>query len=168
MAMHAAVEIRLLTFNELQTIQDLAFTIWPIAYRKIISKEQISFMLDKMYSTESLHQQFYEGTHFLLAEQNNEPIGFAAFNFKQHNIYRLEKLYVLPDKKGIGLGKTLLQAVVQKVHQLGGSSLQLNVNRKNDAVQFYEKMGFTIIDTVDIAIGEGFFMNDYIMELLIS
>ena len=42
----------------------------------------------------------------------------------------------------------------------------LNVNRFNTAVKFYKKQNFTISDTVDIEIGNGFLMEDYVMELL--
>jgi hypothetical protein len=42
------------------------------------------------------------------------------------------------------------------------------VNRYNKAKDFYEKAGFKIIETVDIEIGNGFYMNDYVMELPLS
>jgi ribosomal protein S18 acetylase RimI-like enzyme len=41
----------------------------------------------------------------------------------------------------------------------------VNVNRHNKALHFYEKYGFKIIREEDIDIGEGYFMNDYVMEL---
>jgi GNAT superfamily N-acetyltransferase len=75
---------------------------------------------------------------------------------------------VLPEHHGEGLGKFLINEVVNKVREAGGKTLELNVNRANDAKVFYERMGFTIKKTVDIAIGNGFFMNDYVMEMVIS
>ena len=47
----------------------------------------------------------------------------------------------------------------------GRDRFTLNVNRYNKALYFYEKHGFTIAQEVDIEIGEGYFMNDYIMKL---
>ena len=41
--------------------------------------------------------------------------------------------------------------------------LHLNVNKFNDAVQFYERAGFVTIKEEDIDIGQGYFMNDYVM-----
>ena len=38
-------------------------------------------------------------------------------------------------------------------------------NRNNKAVGFYQQMGFTIRETADIEIGNGFYMNDYIMQI---
>ena len=42
--------------------------------------------------------------------------------------------------------------------------MELNVNRYNQAILFYQVQGFKIKEAVDISIGNGFFMNDYIMS----
>ena len=60
--------------------------------------------------------------------------------------------------------KKLLDRIVRDVKQRGASKLILNVNRHNRAIAFYERYGFKITGQEDIAIGEGYFMNDYIME----
>jgi ribosomal protein S18 acetylase RimI-like enzyme len=54
----------------------------------------------------------------------------------------------------------ILKAIARK----GGKALRLNVNRNNKAKEFYEKLGFTVIQEEDIDIGSGYYMNDYIME----
>jgi ribosomal protein S18 acetylase RimI-like enzyme len=41
----------------------------------------------------------------------------------------------------------------------------LNVNKNNSAVQFYQKMGFKIIEEMILDIGEGYVMDDYVMQL---
>ncbi|MGZ8545109.1 MAG: GNAT family N-acetyltransferase, partial [Flavisolibacter sp.] len=46
----------------------------------------------------------------------------------------------------------------------GATVLRLNVNRNNSARSFYEKLGFEMIGEEDIDIGNGYFMNDYVME----
>ena len=44
------------------------------------------------------------------------------------------------------------------------NEIVLNVNRKNPAIMFYQKIDF-VIDTEEIIdIGEGFVMDDYIMK----
>jgi ribosomal protein S18 acetylase RimI-like enzyme len=47
----------------------------------------------------------------------------------------------------------------------GLTYLELNVNRQNTAIGFYKKLGFKIIAEEDIPIGNGFFMNDYVMQI---
>ena len=58
-----------------------------------------------------------------------------------------------------------MEFCMQQAKEAGQLQLFLNVNRFNKAIQFYTKMGFIITDTVDVAIGNGYFMEDYIMEI---
>lgn len=155
-------------FNDLQIIHDLAHKIWPDAYRAILSPEQMKYMLHNIYSVTSLQNQLIElEHHFILVLDKNIPAGFASFSPKEKDsfVFRLHKIYVLPQQQGTGTGKLLLEHVINSVKQLGAISLELNVNRHNKARLFYEKYGFTIIGEEDIDIGAGYFMNDYVMKL---
>ena len=62
-------------------------------------------------------------------------------------------MYVLPTIQQKGSGKVLLMEVIDRVKALGAKKLQLNVNRHNKALLFYEKMGFVIIMEDDIDLG---------------
>jgi ribosomal protein S18 acetylase RimI-like enzyme len=77
-------------------------------------------------------------------------------------------LYVLPNYQGKGIGAMLLQKIEDYIQVGTDVYLELNVNRFNSAIAFYQKQGFEIIRTEDIDIGNGFFMNDYVMEKQIS
>ena len=57
-----------------------------------------------------------------------------------------------------------MDEIEKTIIQRGAVSLLLNVNRQNKAKFFYEKLGFTVIKEEDIDIGNGYFMNDYVME----
>ncbi|MBC7651547.1 MAG: GNAT family N-acetyltransferase [Deinococcales bacterium] len=161
-------DIRIATTRDINDIQNIAYITWPITYKKIISTEQIEFMLEMMYSQEALENQFYEGSQFLIAEVDDEVVGFASFGFLKDNIYKLHKLYVSPNVQRTGAGKALLKESILKIIKLGGKKLELQVNRKNKAVGFYQKMGFEIVKEQNINIGDGFYMNDYVMELNLS
>jgi len=163
--MNKELEIRTAIFSDLSIIQDLANEIWPETYDKILSKRQLTYMLELMYSNEALEKQMFLGNTFLIAELNNEPVGFAAFKDKENGVFKLDKLYVLPTMQNKGTGKLLLAEVVRRVLEVGGKEIQLQVNRKNNAVGFYSKMGFEIIRQEDFNIGNGYFMKDYIMSL---
>jgi Acetyltransferases len=80
-------------------------------------------------------------------------------------IYKLHKIYVLPYNQGKGTGKFVITEIIRAISRKGGKGLQLNVNRNNKAKDFYEKMGFVVIREEDIDIGNGYFMNDYVMEI---
>ena len=158
-------------FSDLPVIHDLAHRIWPDAYGEILSPEQMKYMLEQIYSLPSLQNQLITLKHtFILILDNNIPVGFASFSLKEKNstVYRLHKIYVLPQQQGTGTGKLLLAHVINTIRSLGATSLELNVNRHNKARLFYEKQGFTIIGEEDIDIGQGYFMNDYVMKLALE
>ena len=153
--------------DDLEIIERLAIEIWPQAYGSYISGAQLDYMLKLMYNKGELLGQLQGGHTFLIAEDEGKDVGFAGFSIidTANQTYKLHKLYVLPEMHGKGVGKILMNEVVNLAARNGGSALQLNVNRKNKAKDFYEKAGFNIKETVDIEIGQGFFMNDYVMEL---
>ncbi|ACU02317.1 GNAT family N-acetyltransferase [Pedobacter heparinus] len=152
--------------QDIPSIQNIANKTWPEAYGDMISKEQISYMLDKMYNKGELLSQFQQGHIFLIAEEDDKDLGFAGFSVidSKNQVYKLHKLYILPQMHGMGVGKLLINEVVNVIKKAGGKYLQLNVNRNNKAVRFYETAGFKIKETVDLDIGNGFLMNDYVME----
>ena len=162
-------EIRNAEIDDLETIHDLAFAIWPAAYEEILGKAQVNYMLDKMYSLPSLQHQFSVLKHqFIMAIEDDEPIGFASFSAHHDaKVYHLNKIYVLPREQGKNTGKQLIEYIISDIRTAGAIALQLNVNRFNKALHFYEKQGFKIIREEDIDIGSGFFMNDYVMELVL-
>jgi GNAT superfamily N-acetyltransferase len=103
---------------------------------------------------------------FLIAELNEDPVGFASYSAinEQEGIFKLHKLYVLPEFHGKGLGKAILDFIAEEILAHGATRLYLNMNRQNKARRFYEKYGFNIIKEEDVDIGNNYFMNDYVME----
>jgi ribosomal protein S18 acetylase RimI-like enzyme len=152
--------------KDVEVIRAIANDTWYDTYLHIIGEAQIKYMLEKMYHEGMLLSQLREGHLFLIAEENDKDLGFAGFSLAdaEKHIYKLHKLYVLPDAHGKGIGKLLMNEVVNIAKAAGGKTLELNVNRNNKAADFYQKAGFTIKETVDLDIGDGFFMNDYVME----
>ena len=53
---------------------------------------------------------------------------------------------------------------LKEVHT-GPFTIELYVNRYNPAIGFYRHMGLREIGTRDHHIGNGYFMNDYIMSM---
>ena len=157
----------ILDSRDFETIREIAFKTWPEAYSNIITQQQMNYMLEKMYAITSLQQQQENlGHRFILAvDENNTAIGFASFSTveNQSNHHRLHKLYVLPNQQQKGIGKLLLEAIYAEIKKNGNGSIELNVNRYNNALAFYQKLGFQILKEEDIDIGEGFFMNDFVM-----
>jgi diamine N-acetyltransferase len=157
--------IRQAEYSDITAINHLAHETWWPTYTDVIPDEQIRFMLEDMYSEQALKQQIESGITFLLAESADKPIGFAAFSLTEpaEHVFKLQKLYVLPAAQGMGIGKKLLAEVTNHAKKNQGKILELNVNRKNPAFEFYKRLGFEIYQTVDIPYNQ-FVLNDYVMR----
>ena len=165
--MNPGIAIRFAGPEDISIIGFLAQEIWPLTYKEILSEDQLQYMMDRIYSPESLMNQMLGQKHiFLIIEEDEEPIGFASYSLiDEQGIYKLHKIYVLPNQQGKGLGKLIIDFIVADIAPSGAIALQLNVNRYNKARFFYEKIGFVVIREEDIDIGNNYFMNDYVMEL---
>ncbi|MEO6540489.1 MAG: GNAT family N-acetyltransferase [Ferruginibacter sp.] len=165
-------EIRKATVQDIPLIRELTYSIWPQTYSSIISKEQLDYMLDMIYSPASLQKQMEEeGCTFIIVYDDDVPVAFASYalhpadNEIKPQTWKLNKIYILPSQQGKGTGKFMINHIVDEIKPLHAKALQLQVNRHNKAKDFYQKLGFKIIQTADFDIGNGFFMNDYVMEL---
>lgn len=146
-------------------------------------------MMNQMYSTDSLlHQMKEEGSQYLILSAGGAPSAYCAYKPYSGNehgegdlfeddsnpenlpIVYLDKLYVLPELKGKGFGKALVEYVIQEAKKLypDGCLIRLDVNKVNSARAFYEKLGFKVIRDWDAPIGEGFVMNGITMDLTIK
>jgi len=165
-AQEVNVSIRKATTSDLTIIHQLALDIWEPTYRKILSKDQIQYMFQEMFTEEALLKQMSKQQHvFMIQFVDDNPIGFASFNLKEpiEKIYKLHRLYLKPDQHKKGFGAVLLKAVEKTIVLEGGTILELNVNRKNPAKTFYETQGYRIHQTVDIPFSK-YWLNDYIMR----
>jgi ribosomal protein S18 acetylase RimI-like enzyme len=152
--------------SEFKEIKYIASTVWPVAYGAILSQAQLDYMMDMMYSRTALYHQVHKlKHHFIVAKNKEEVIGFASYEFQYEgaSATKIHKLYILTNQQGKGVGKLLVDYIAQEAVKQEQESLLLNVNRNNTALGFYEKLGFQIQSTVDIAIGNGYLMEDYIM-----
>jgi diamine N-acetyltransferase len=152
--------------SEAFIVQDLAHRIWPDTFKDILSPEQLAYMLNWMYSIETLQQQMTKGHRFFVIKEDEVPLGFIGIeaNYPAEGQLKIHKLYVLPDQQGKGLGKQLLDYVAQLSREQQINTLTLNVNRFNKAVDFYTHIGFKIAFEENIDIGNGYLMEDYVMN----
>ena len=160
-----SVSIKLASIEDIPTIVKIAYDTWFVTYQDVISQAQIEYMFGEMYTPESIFKQmdFYKHA-FLILYEADRPIGFASYGKLEESIntFKLHKLYLLPSEQNKGFGRMLLSEVEKKAANLAANHLQLNVNRKNPALSFYEKLGYEIIETVDIPFAE-FWLNDYVL-----
>ena len=161
--------IRQATIQDIPAIRKMAEVVFRQTYKEILSPEQMEYMMDMMYSENSLQRQLEEGVFFVdegRGYASARPDGAADDGTPR---YHLEKLYVMPEARRTGLGKQLFETVCTWVKSREASALlELNVNRNNPSLGFYEHLGMRRARSGDFPIGNGFYMNDYIMAIEIT
>lgn len=172
--------IRTACIDDIPIIQDIAYKTWPLAFKEILEPKQIDYMLEMMYSTSSLSEQISSKGHtFILSfiyiskktekDSYNSECRYTGYSSYEINVAgslktKIHKLYVLPKYQGRGCGKEMLKEVQKIARSNNSEVLSLNVNRNNRAVDFYKSFGFKVVIEEDINIGNGFLMEDFVME----
>lgn len=158
------------TDNNYTVIRAIAKEVWPIAYGAILKEAQLNYMMELMYSEDSLQLQANSKKHhFILAKENDVTLGFASyeFNYSETKKTKIHKIYVLSSQQGNGVGRKLINYIENEAKNHYQDALVLNVNKYNGAQDFYKKIGFTIDHEEVIAIGNGYVMDDYVMQKLV-
>ena len=159
-----------LKIEQLPIVIDLTNKIWPVAYGKILSKAQLDYMIDKFYSETALREQIEVKGHvfYLAQDKDDKYVGFLSYEINcEPNKTKIHKIYVLPETQGTGLGRQFFELVKEKAIENNQKAIFLNVNKYNNAIHFYTKLGFTKVKDEVIDIGNGYVMDDYVMEITI-
>ena len=116
----------------------------------------------------------FEISDYFSRTNSREIIGYAAVVPKEEYLL-LSKIYVKTHHRGRGVARAFLDeaiALCRWEYNLKGhyfNKIRLTVNKNNtSAIKAYKKMGFETVDSVKTDIGEGFFMDDYVMELTLK
>lgn len=161
------MSIRRADRNQLNLIREIAEKTWPHAFGEILSSAQLAYMMEMMYSIEVLEKQYDAGHEFYLFDEKNVPLGFMGIepNYKNKKQLKIHKLYILPEQQGKKIGEKFIQFAEKRCVELQLPLLTLNVNRYNEkAIAFYLKLHFKNVLSEDIEIGNGYLMEDYVME----
>lgn len=142
----------------------MAETIWQAHYPPIIGYAQTAYMLQRNYSIGSLKEQNAAGQIFYwICDETDAEVGFIGISHSDGERIFIHKFYILPDYQGKGAGKSAFLSVIALYPDV--RSIQLQVNRHNyKSINFYFGIGFKIIQVADFDIGDGWQMNDFIME----
>jgi len=150
---------------DIPVIQQIAEKAWRPTYAHILSEEQTLYMLDMMYGTDVLMEQIGSSIEFYMAENENQVIGYFSIEITEAAKMKLHKIYLHPMQKSKGAGSKIIAFIKEFGLKAGVKQIELNVNRFNSAVQFYEKMGFFRAKEMVLDIGNGYVMDDYVMQL---
>ncbi len=163
------VSFKKATDQDITLLQELAEKSWNSAYANILSTDQIEYMLTEMYAKDELFKQLQNPNYqYYLILSDVIPAGFIGFEFHyEKETTKLHRIYLLNEFKGKGLGKKGLDFMKKMAAQTSDKRIILNVNKENPARKMYESQGFKVFKEEVFDIGNGYVMDDFLMEHLL-
>ncbi len=151
--------------EEISQLAELASEIWHEYWTQILTPEQIDYMVENFQSEKAIRNQYKnENYTYYFIQEDEKNIGYFGFSDKKDYLF-LSKLYISKDYRHKEIGGKAFEKIKQIACEKGYTSIQLTVNKYNkNTIAAYDKWGFKTIDSVVTDIGQGFVMDDYIME----
>ena len=134
-------------------------------YKDRIGMDQSVYMTKLFLSEQAIAELMKKGAVFVLLMDEDRPLGFCEYVKEETRLF-LSKFYIEKDHRGQGLGKLLFQNCVEYAKENGLDRIYLTVNKYNTpSFEIYRHLGFEVIESVVNDIGNGYVMDDYVMEL---
>lgn len=146
------------------SVYAVADAIWTQHYTPILGEAQVEYMVEKFLSPEAVTEQINSGYEYFLFSYDYTFAGFAGIHEKDGQLF-LSKLYVDEEFRGKGIGKYMFQKFIEICKMRNLSKIWLTCNRNNtNSLAFYEHLGFLKVREEVTDIGNGFVMDDFILE----
>ena len=163
--MEALTFIPVATAGQIDTLATLAKEVWTEHYASILAPEQVEYMVETFQSAAAVERQLREqGYRYYLVCRGGRPAGYMGLQPGEGKLF-LSKLYLLKEARGRGFARQMLAFMEGYCRALNLSAIWLTVNRHNSgSIAAYEKMGFATVREQKADIGNGFVMDDFVME----
>lgn len=158
--------IRPVTEEEIPALAAMAKEIWEEHFTPIIGSAQVAYMLEKFQSAHAIREAVQnEGYQYYFFCLDGEAAGYLGIVPKEDGSLFLSKIYLKKAYRGRKIARAGIGFLADLCREKGFHKIWLTCNRENkNSVAAYQKMGFVIAYEQDADIGNGFQMNDYIME----
>ena len=161
----------MIKFDEVKDIKELAILasdIWHEYWTVILSDEQIDYMVEKFQSETAITEQIKNENYvYFYILSDGEKSGYIGLSKKDDYLF-LSKLYVKKNFRHNGIGTKAFEFIKNYAKTLNYKKIKLTVNKYNkNTIDAYNKWGFKTTDAVVTDIGNGFVMDDYIMEFVL-
>ncbi|MGI6032254.1 MAG: GNAT family N-acetyltransferase [Coriobacteriales bacterium] len=163
------VMVRVRQPEHIAELANFASDIFREYFSTLYSAEKVECLIDHLLSTEALTRAIAdEGYEYYFVDEEDEHIGFLGIQPHESYLF-LSKLYLVKEARGKGYGRAMFNTVKERAKELGCSTIRLNCARDNVAsLDYYDHIGFKKVGREDTEIGNGFQMNDFILEYQLS
>lgn len=154
--------------SQIREIANLAEIIWHEHFTKILGEQQVNYMVKKFQSYPALKEQIAQGYEYFQLFWNQELAGYTGIHEEDGKLF-LSKLYVKKDFRGNRISTKALTYLKSLAQSRNLSCIWLTCNRHNaQTLAVYDHLGFHRVRTQVADIGNGYVMDDYVMELALT
>ena len=162
------MEILSVNKDMIKETSDFASEVFIDYYIPLIGEKQARYMADLFLSQDAVSKLIDEGAVFRLVKDEGQIIGFCEYKKEEERLF-LSKLYARKDQRHKGVGRFMFEDVKAYARRNGLQKIYLTVNKGNTpSYEIYLHLGFKVIDSVVNDIGQGYVMDDYIMEYTLN
>ena len=143
----------------------LSSLIWHEYWKEYLSDEQINYMIDKFQSKEAIENQIQNEFYtYYYIYYNRDMVGYIGLANRDNYLF-LSKFYLKKEVRHMGIGSRTFEFIKDCARIQKYKKIVLTVNKGNsNSISAYTKWGFNVVDSVVTDIGNGFVMDDYVME----
>lgn len=161
------------TPEQQEQLAELASTIWNEYWPALIGQAQTDYMIEQFQSLPAIKRDMAENAYeywFVHAGDDDRIVGFTGgHNEPETNRFFISKIYLKAAERGKHFASDVIAFYENLCHERGFGAMYLTVNKGNElGVRAYKGKGFETIEAVETDIGQGFIMDDYIMEKKVS
>lgn len=156
------------TDTDIAIVAELAGEIWTEHFPPIIGTAQTAYMIKTFQSAEAVSRQITEdGYQYYILQLGADRIGYTAVHPEPASgAMFLSKIYLRKTFRGRGFSRSTMEFIAALARERGLTTIYLTVNKQNlSSIAVYEKLGFIRARDLITDIGNGFVMDDYVMEM---
>ncbi|SFD57116.1 Ribosomal protein S18 acetylase RimI [Chitinophaga sp. CF118] len=145
------IDIQQMKLTDLSVLQKICWEAYSQNFYHHWNEDGLELYINKVFGTETLKSEFNDNNiHYYVAFTNQEPVAFMKLNLSSNlpglepgKGIELDKIYILPQFKGMKIGKKLFELAFDIANNHKKEIFWLSVIDTNqEAVTFYEKVGF--------------------------
>lgn len=156
------------TAELLFNIEALADDIWHEHYAPLLGEAQVNYMLEKFQSVDAINSQIMSGTEYFVLMYEYLMAGYIGMK-EEADALLLDKLYIHEECRGHHIATNVLNYLIGVCKKRGLNKIWLTCNQTSvKTLDILKHLGFVAVKEQTTEIGNGFVMNECVMEYKIN
>ena len=151
-----------------EKLAKLADEIWHEYWPALIGAAQTDYMVEQFQSLEAIKRDMAEHAYeyWFVVDEAGKTVGYTGGRDEpETSRYFISKIYLLAEERSKHYASQIIEFYVELCRNRDLHSMYLTVNKHNElGIRAYLGKGFVTIESVVNDIGNGFVMDDYVME----